>query len=132
MDTARSILELYKLQGDPRAPRGPKPLEHRAGVRQRGAAELSGSPAVAGGHVPDLLSSLYVPGAEEGDAGEAQVLVGHEHPHGDEVGLAQVVDEAADVAIETGVDAVNLSILGRNGAGLLRGLLASTNEQALR
>lgn len=75
----------------------------------------------AGGwHVPDLLSSLYVPGAEEGDPGEAQVLVGHEHPHRDEVGLAQVVDEAADVAVETGIDAVNLSVLGRNGAALVR------------
>lgn len=56
-----------------------------------------------------------MPGAEEGDPGEAQVLVGHEHAHGDEVGLAQVVDEAADVAIETGIDAVNLSILGGRG-----------------
>lgn len=65
--------------------------------------------------VPDLLAGLYVAGAEEGDAGESQVLVGHEHPHRDQVGLAQVVDEAADVAVETGVDAVNLSILGTNG-----------------
>lgn len=56
-----------------------------------------------------------MPGAEEGDPGEAQVLVGHEHAHRDEVGLAQVVDEAADVAIETGIDAVNLSILGGRG-----------------
>lgn len=117
MDTARLTLGLCRLQGDPR--------DTTPGAKGWSDPELSSPHAVprwwAGGwHVPDLLSSLYVPGAEEGDPGEAQVLVGHEHPHRDEVGLAQVVDEAADVAVETGIDAVNLSVLGRNGAALVR------------
>lgn len=60
---------------------------------------------------PKLLSCQYVSGAEEGDAGEAQVLVQHEHPHRDDVGVAQVVDEAADVTVVTGIDAVHLSVL---------------------
>lgn len=61
---------------------------------------------------PQLLAGLDEAGAEEGNAGEAQVLVGHEDAHGHQVGLAVVVDEAADVAIEAGVDAVQLPILG--------------------
>lgn len=60
---------------------------------------------------PQLLAAEDVSGAEEGDAGEPQVLVQHEHTHGNEVGVAQVVDEAADVAVVTGVDAVHLPIL---------------------
>lgn len=35
----------------------------------------------------------------------------HEDPDGDDVGVTQVVDEPADVAIVTGIDAVYLSIL---------------------
>ena len=38
--------------------------------------------------------------------------MGHEHTHGHQIGLTVVVDEAADVAIETRVDAVQLSVLG--------------------
>jgi len=57
------------------------------------------------------LSTEYVPGAEEGDAREPQILMQHEHPHGYEVRVAQVVDEAADVAVVPSVDAVHLPIL---------------------
>lgn len=60
---------------------------------------------------PQLLTAEDVPGAEEGDAGEPQVLVQHEHTHWDEVWVAQVVDEAADIAIVAGVYAIHLSIL---------------------
>ena len=56
---------------------------------------------------------MDVSGAEEGDAGESQVLVQHEHTHWDEVGVAKVVDEAADVAVVTGVDTIHLPILHR-------------------
>lgn len=35
----------------------------------------------------------------------------HEHTNRDEVGVTQVVDEAADVAVVTGVDAVHFAIL---------------------
>lgn len=35
----------------------------------------------------------------------------HEHTHGDDVGIAQVVDKAADVTIVTGVDTVHLTVL---------------------
>lgn len=60
---------------------------------------------------PQLLTAENVPGAEEGDAGEPQVLVQHEHTHWDEVWVAQVVDEAADIAIVAGVDAIHLPVL---------------------
>lgn len=36
----------------------------------------------------------------------------HEDPDRDDVGVTQVVNEAADVAIVTGINAVNLTILG--------------------
>lgn len=80
-------------------------------------------------YVPQLLPSLDRAGAEEGDPGEPQVLVGHEDSHGHEVGLAVVVDEPADVAVEPCVDAVRLSILGR-GAGQSWGLQPSSGAQA--
>lgn len=35
----------------------------------------------------------------------------HEDTDGDDVGVTQVVDEAADVAIVTGINAVHLSVL---------------------
>lgn len=57
------------------------------------------------------MTAEDVPGAEEGDAGEPQVLVQHEHTHWDEVWVAQVVDEAADIAVVAGVDAIHLPIL---------------------
>lgn len=40
--------------------------------------------------------------------GEAEVLVGGEHSAGQQVGLAHVVEEATHVAVETGVDAVQV------------------------
>lgn len=59
------------------------------------------------------MSTEDVSGAEEGDAGESQVLVQHEHTHWDEVWVTQVVDEAADVAIVAGVDTIHLPVLQR-------------------
>ena len=64
---------------------------------------------------PQLLAHEDVPRAEEGDSRKPQVLVQHEHAHGDDVGVTQVVDETADVAIVTGVDAVHLTVLGGSG-----------------
>ena len=52
-----------------------------------------------------------MPRAEEGDPGKAEVLMRHEDSHRDEVWLTEVVYKAADVAIETGIYAVHLSIL---------------------
>lgn len=60
---------------------------------------------------PQLLTAEDVPGAEEGDAGEPQVLVQHEHTHWDEVWVAQVVDEAADISVVASVDAIHLPVL---------------------
>lgn len=60
---------------------------------------------------PQFLTAQDVPGAEEGDAREPQVLVQHEYAHWDEVGVTEVVDEATDVAIVTGVNAVHFPIL---------------------
>lgn len=57
---------------------------------------------------PELLSRGDVFAGEEGHVGEAQVLVGGEHSAGQQVGLAHVVEEAAHVAVETGVDAVEV------------------------
>lgn len=62
---------------------------------------------------PQLLSTEDVSGAEEGDAGESQVLVQHEHTYWDEIWVTQVVDEAADVAVVAGVDTIHLPILYR-------------------
>lgn len=62
---------------------------------------------------PQLLSAEDVSGAEEGDAGESQVLVQHEHTYWDEVWVTKVVDEAADVAIVAGVNTIHLPILYR-------------------
>lgn len=66
-------------------------------------------------HLPQLLPSLDQAGAEEGDPGEPQVLVGHEDAHGHQVGLAVVVYEAADIPVEPSVNAVHLSILRERG-----------------
>lgn len=64
---------------------------------------------------PELLSGENVSGAEEGDAREAQVLVQHEHTYRDDVGVTQVVYEAADVTIVTGVNTVHFTILRKTG-----------------
>lgn len=57
---------------------------------------------------PELLSSLNVFTGEEGDVWETKVLVRREHSTGKQVGLAHVIEEAADVTIETGIDAVQV------------------------
>lgn len=56
--------------------------------------------------LPQLLSSLDVLTGEEGNVWETEVLVLRENSAGEQVGLAHVIEEAADVAIETSVDAV--------------------------
>lgn len=61
--------------------------------------------------LPNLFSCIDLSTAEKSNAGETQVLMGHEHPDGKQVGLAEVVDEATDVAVESGVDTINFSIL---------------------
>ena len=60
---------------------------------------------------PDLLSSFDGLAGEEGYPGEAEILVHGEHPHSQQVGLTQVVDEAANVAKESRIDTVNISHL---------------------
>lgn len=56
--------------------------------------------------LPKLLSSLDVFTCEEGNVWETQVLVRREHSTRKQVGLAHVVEETADVSIETGIYAV--------------------------
>lgn len=55
---------------------------------------------------PKLLSSLNVFTGKEGNVWETEVLVSREHSTGKQVGLTHVIEEAADVAIETGIYAV--------------------------
>lgn len=57
---------------------------------------------------PDLVAGSDGPAGEEGDAREAQVLVHREHLHGQNVGLAQMVQETPDVPEEPRVDTVSL------------------------
>lgn len=76
-----------------------------------GACYISHTPAEPQEASPQLLPGPDVSGTEEGDAWKSQVLVQHEDSDGDDVGVTQVVDEAADVAVVTGIDAVHLSIL---------------------
>lgn len=61
--------------------------------------------------LPQLLSTEDVSRAEEGDAREPQVLVQHEYSYWDEVGVTQVVNEAADVTIVASVDTIHFPIL---------------------
>lgn len=48
---------------------------------------------------------------------KTKVLVRREHSTGEQVGLAHVIEEAADVAIETGIDTVEILRLGGGGVG---------------
>lgn len=98
-----------ELGGGPGPPAPPGRRAHLAPPEPSSLGQVARAP---GGHLPQLLPGLDQAGAEEGDPGEAQVLVGHEDAHRHQVGLAVVVDEAADVAIETRIDAVQLSVLG--------------------
>lgn len=61
--------------------------------------------------LPQLLSTEDVSRAEERDAREPQVLVQHEYSYWDEVGVTQVVNEAADVAIVASIDTIHFPIL---------------------
>lgn len=56
--------------------------------------------------LPKLLSSHYAFTGKEGNVWETKVLVRCEHSTGKQVGVAHVIEEAADVAIETGINAV--------------------------
>lgn len=49
--------------------------------------------------------------------GEAEVLVGGEHSAGQQVGLTHVVEEATHIAVETGIDAVQVLRLEAEGQG---------------
>ncbi|RUS69888.1 hypothetical protein EGW08_022350, partial [Elysia chlorotica] len=60
---------------------------------------------------PALLIGRDVLGGEETYPGEAEVLVLHKHLHRHQVRLTQVVDEPADVAVLTRIDAVCVPIL---------------------
>lgn len=60
---------------------------------------------------PYLFSSFDGLAGEEGYPGEAEILVHGEHPHSQQVGLTQVVDEAADVTKESRIDTVYVSHL---------------------
>lgn len=61
--------------------------------------------------LPQLLSTEDVSRAEEGNAREPQVLVQHKYSYWDEVGVTQVVNEAADVAIVASIDTIHFPIL---------------------
>lgn len=56
--------------------------------------------------LPELLSRFDVFTGKEGDVWETKVLVRREHSTGKQVRLAHVIEKAADVAIETSIDAV--------------------------
>lgn len=58
--------------------------------------------------IPQLLSSLDVFTGEEGDVRKTKVLVRREHSTGQQVWLAHVIKEAADVSIETGINTVKI------------------------
>lgn len=57
-------------------------------------------------HSPYLVSGFDGPTREEGYPREAQVLMHGEHLHSQQVGLTQVVDEAANVSEKSGIDTV--------------------------
>lgn len=50
-------------------------------------------------------------------------MVQHEDTDRDDVRITQVIDEAADVAIVTGIDAIHFSILREGKGGLASHLL---------
>lgn len=60
---------------------------------------------------PQLISSPYGFAGEQRDTWEAQVLVFGEHSHRKQIGLTQVVHKPTDIAIELGIDAVDLANL---------------------
>lgn len=62
-------------------------------------------------YVPYLVSSFDRPDGEEGYPRETQILVHGKHPHSYDVGVAQVVDEPANVAEESCVNTVYVSHL---------------------
>lgn len=55
---------------------------------------------------PYLVTSFDGAAGEEGYAWKAEVLVHGEHLHGQKIGLAQMVKEAADVSKESGINTV--------------------------
>lgn len=69
--------------------------------------------------LPELLSRFYVFTGKEGNVWESKVLVSREDSTGKQVGLAHVIEEAADVSIETGIDAVQVLWLEEKMTGRL-------------
>lgn len=62
-------------------------------------------------NLPQFLVSLDLSGGEETDAGEAKILVVHEHFDWNDVGLTEVIDKTAYVSIMSGINAVGVTIL---------------------
>lgn len=89
-------------------------LSAGGGVAALGGAALAAEvlaldfPVVISVIEPDLVPCFDGPGGEEGDAREAKVLVHSEHLHGQNVGLAQMVQEAPDVPEKPGINAMGL------------------------
>lgn len=75
---------------------------------------------------PQLVSSSYGFTREQSDTWEAQILVFGEHTHRKQIGLAEVVHEPTDVAVEPGIDAVDLANLDRQIKSIL--FLPSRNK----
>lgn len=87
------------------------PLSPTKNGSSKGSYCASGDSFPLGQYIPNFFSSFYMPGAEEGNPGKAEILMRHEHSHRDEVWLTEMVYKAADVAIETSIYAVHFSIL---------------------
>lgn len=68
-------------------------------------------------YLPQLIAGTDVLAREECDVWEAEILVRGEHSHRKQVWLAHVVDESADVAVEPGVDTVDVAYLQEQRLG---------------
>ena len=69
--------------------------------------------------LPQLLISFDVPRCKQTDTREAEVLVLHKALDRHHIGVTTVVDEPGDVAISTGVNTVDVSILARQGQNVI-------------
>ncbi len=63
--------------------------------------------------LPKFLSLGDFSGGEERNVGKSEILMVREHLDGHQVRGARVVDEAGDVAVLVGVQAIRLSVLRR-------------------
>lgn len=60
---------------------------------------------------PELVSGIDVLAGEERDVRKSEVLVRGEHSTGEQIRLTLMVYEAADVAVETRINAVHITHL---------------------